>query len=562
MKRNMLRLITLLLVLAPLLSMSQGSVGDVIEKAMKDELDRSMNELKVDDENPPFFISYTVTDGYVFNASATLGALTQSRRSPRRNNFVRVMVGDYDFNDESISLPGSYDEDDRSRYISIPMPIENDYYGIRRSLWKNTDGIYKSAVEAFKKNQTYLKENKDDEELTYRRLIKTPVTHTIVEEKEPEINEERFENLVKKLSALFESDSQYENSIVTLSHYYNTTYFLNSEGTSFRIPSQSAALIIYAKTELESGKPLAEQVVKYFNSAEEIPDFDVLKKEVDQLKEKIEKLKNTEELEESYSGPVLFVDGAVSGVLRKSLFGFSESLVDKKVIKQKGQRPGKDLSSKIGKKVISDMFTVKATPKRKTFEGKKLLGSFQVDAEGVVPPDELTLIENGILKTLLNDRTTSKEDHIPNGHNRGGNNASPGVIEITSNKTTSMSTLKEKLIQMAKEEGLDFAVMIKDISTRGYNKVNFYKVSLEDGHEEFMKSASISTIKMKSLKNVVMTSDEMQANNASVSRGGTVGSSISIIAPSGLLMEDLDLEPSNSGYFEKKETLVPNPINE
>lgn len=85
-------------------SSAQEDGTSIMEKAMMDELHRNMDSLRVDGYEKPFFISYTVMDAANTMVAASLGALSIFNESKIRNKFVRVMVGDYDFNDESFDL--------------------------------------------------------------------------------------------------------------------------------------------------------------------------------------------------------------------------------------------------------------------------------------------------------------------------------------------------------------------------------------------------------------------------------------------------------------------------
>ncbi len=50
----------------------------VVQQAMRDELERSMKELKADGFEKPFFINYAIIDETVTTVSASFGALTRS----------------------------------------------------------------------------------------------------------------------------------------------------------------------------------------------------------------------------------------------------------------------------------------------------------------------------------------------------------------------------------------------------------------------------------------------------------------------------------------------------
>src|SRR5690349_3615240 len=144
----------------------------VVLKAMKDELKRNMEELKMEGYEKPFFISYTISDSKEIAINASLGGILRSSEFPNRTKNVRVMVGDYAFNDESLDLNGGNGESGNE----ISIPVDDDYYGIRRSLWTTTDAIYRSAAKTFKDNVTFVKDQKKDlKDIPHRSFAKAPV---------------------------------------------------------------------------------------------------------------------------------------------------------------------------------------------------------------------------------------------------------------------------------------------------------------------------------------------------------------------------------------------------
>src|SRR5882724_3570384 len=80
---------------------AQQSPDDVVLKAMKDEINRNLTELKLPDFEKPFFIMYGISDQKNYSISATLGSITRlSENQSRFRSTTRILVGDYDFNDE------------------------------------------------------------------------------------------------------------------------------------------------------------------------------------------------------------------------------------------------------------------------------------------------------------------------------------------------------------------------------------------------------------------------------------------------------------------------------
>ena len=71
------------------------AADDVVMKAMRDELNRSMKQLQLEQLEKPYFISYHVQDRTSLNTSATFGALLSGGLSRARFLTVQVRVGDY-----------------------------------------------------------------------------------------------------------------------------------------------------------------------------------------------------------------------------------------------------------------------------------------------------------------------------------------------------------------------------------------------------------------------------------------------------------------------------------
>ena len=56
---------------------AQAAPSDVIVRAMRDELERSMTQLRLDSLAKPYFIAYRIDEDESVSASARLGALTR-----------------------------------------------------------------------------------------------------------------------------------------------------------------------------------------------------------------------------------------------------------------------------------------------------------------------------------------------------------------------------------------------------------------------------------------------------------------------------------------------------
>lgn len=514
----------------------------LILRAMKDELKRNMTELSLEGYERPFFISYTVTDQHEMAVNAALGAVVRSNDYPSRSKYVRVLVGDYIFNDESLDVGRGHSPSEDN---IITIPVDDDYFGIRRTLWASTDAVYRAAARNFKNNVSFLKEQKKElKDVPHRSFAQVPVTTLKVMGPENPMDIRKLEDLGRELSLVFKDYPAIGASNVTIRCHHTRYYFINSEGTETITTDNGASITINAETKTDDGEIIFDQSLYTALTTDKLPPTATLTREIREMAERLVSLRQTRVFKDSYTGPVLFIGSAAVDVFSNTL---GETLVASKSISSNFA------DAKMGKRILDDRFTVKSVPKLKTFNNTALLGSYDVDDEGVVPPDELVLVEKGLLRNLLNDRTVTKEGQVCNGHGSG-----PGVITITPSHGEPIDKLKAQLIEKAREEGLDYALMVRHFSAGSIRTLNTYTVSLADGKEELVRSANIRSINLKALKRVLGVSNEQIVRNIDI--GGHYGTAVSIIAPNALLLEEVEVEGSRNNPYPDSEVYVENPV--
>src|SRR5947209_11627796 len=74
--------------------------------AMQDELKRSMAELRLPGEPPPYYISYEIDENASTRAVAQLGGLVDNSSAHGRSLRVEVRVGDYGFDSSRFIAQG------------------------------------------------------------------------------------------------------------------------------------------------------------------------------------------------------------------------------------------------------------------------------------------------------------------------------------------------------------------------------------------------------------------------------------------------------------------------
>jgi predicted Zn-dependent protease len=521
---------------------------DVMLKAMTDELQRNMNELELPGHQKPFFIQYTIADYQVCQVAGTLGALLQSNTTRSRTKAsVRILVGDYAFNDESLdnnlySEPGNNE---------IGLPLDNDYQGIRRALWVTTDNVYKSAARQFKKNQETLRDlGRELKDVPHRSFAPLPPHRLIENHTARPFEVARWEDYVRQVSAVARDYPQIMNSNAILFFSEGYDYTVNSEGTQIRIPKTLAWLQANVQLRSASGLFLYDTYAVYAAEPAKLPPAREAAAAFRHLIDKLLQSDNLPALDEEYTGPVLAEGQVVAEVFHEALFGGRESLILSNDIQNASgfRMEAANMESRIGKPIMDAGVSISARSRLKKYNGTDLLGAFDADSEGVIPPDELVLVEKGVLKELLNDRTITKPAQKPNGHAGG-----PGVIEIKIENPPG-DALKQKLLARAREEGLEFALILRATAGAPFEVVRVY---VADGREEPVRADQLGGVSLRNLRRIPGSS----ANTAvfHVGGDGNANSLASYIVPQAVLFQELTVMPPGSATFDE-EVLVENPL--
>lgn len=555
---------------------------EIIFKALTDELTRSSTDLVLNNYKPPFFISYQLYDIKSLLIKATMGSIRQIQEVPVRYSNVRCMVGDYALNDENFigtrgMSSGGY----------LPVPLENDYAGIRRAFWISTDRIYKSALQTYEQKLTALKQQNKAESDTIDDFTKAAPLTYISKEPEFKIDKAKLENLAREVSGIFTTYGDISASTAVVSVVKAWTYQITSEGARIKSPVNIVALMVNAYTQAEDGEPLVDHLLYFAPTPEQLPLIEKVKQEVKQMAENLVTLRKAPAIKDSYNGPVIFEGEAIAELFMQKLFAPNAGLFAMRMpVKAEGsgyaQNTSSRFDSRVGQKICSTNLNIKATSKTKTFNGTPLIGAFEIDAEGTIPPDELVLVQNGMLKTLLNGRTPTPQVKESNGHQRliraGGGFAkfkAPGVINISFENGKSAASFRKEILEEYAKNGLEYVYVVKKLqvfNTAMTNVMNttanrnltlskpvaIYKVSTKTGEEQLVRSAIINDFQTAAFKQIPFGTNEQMVYNTAAPRLG-LEIPVSFIVPQALVFDDISIEPDRD-VTKTKLPVVPNPI--
>jgi predicted Zn-dependent protease len=143
-------------------------------------------------------------------------------------------------------------------------------------------------------------------------------------------------------------------------------------------------------------------------------------------------------------------------------------------------------------------------PGLKTFDGKALLGAYDVDDEGVLA-QAVNLVDKGQLENYLIGRQPVRDFPESNGHGRAGitGPARPmiGVLKITADNGLSTDELNQKLLAMAKDRGLAGVYVVETLGAEREPRL-LYRVS-PDGKRELVRGAVLDDVDERALRSSI-----------------------------------------------------------
>jgi TldD protein len=505
----------------PDLSRSVVSADPLLD-AMREELERSKAQLKMENVPPPYYIEYHLWDVDEYDAEAAFGAVRREQRSRARTIRVVVRVGDYK---QDSYGPGS---------VGVNLaPIDDDPIALRRQLWLATDQAFKAASEALAAKKAALREYTTDQ--PFDDFAHAPVVESIGPVAKLSFDPKPWREALENATALFRSDPKIESLSATFRCRAVNQYFLNTEGTVKRDGYTVYYLSVDGSTQAADGMRLERS--PYFAAAnlEELPTPQAFIADTTKTIETLRELREAPIVDEDYLGPVLFSPDAAGDVFN--------GMVGRNV---EGRRPDPGASARtMGEyaanyksRVLPTFLSIEDDPTAKTFQGKSLIGTYQTDDEGV-RAEKVSVIQNGMLVDYLLGREPIRDFPASNGHGRAAPSqlASPmiGNLIVESRATLSPAELKQKLIDMCREEAKTYGYRVETLGGREYEPRLLFRV-YQDGHEELVRGAVFDKLDTRTLRNdlVAAGNDPLVSN-----REGLVPTTV--ISPS-ILFDDLEVK--------------------
>lgn len=501
--------------------------GDVLLNALLTELDRSKAQLKMDQIPAPYYIEYRVNDVDDYDAEAAFGALREHQRVRLRILRVVVRVGDY--KQDSYFGQGMGETN--------ILPLDNDPISLRHQIWLTTDEAYKAAGQALADKQAEMKRFTPDAN-PVADFSKEPVLNALEPTVSLTVDEAAWGKTLEDVTNLYRQYSDVQAVSASARFTAVNEYFVDSEGTVTRHGKTTYNLQFNGSAQAEDGMRLSRNPYWMVGRAEELPSREKLLKDAKEALDTVVALRKAPIVEEEYRGPVLFAPDAAGDIIA--------SLVGSNIVGRKPQlgRPNRTtgaFGTSYKMRVLPSFLSIVDDPTLKDFEGHSLVGSYDIDNEGV-KAQSVSVIENGTLNNYLLGREPVRDFPFSNGHGRAAPGSFPspslGVLLLKSSEAQTREALRKEIIGMIATQGMPYAYRVETLGP-GNSPRLLYRV-YPDGHEQLVRGAMFNELDVRALRsNLIAVGNDPLVSNR------TGGVPTTVISPS-LLFDELEVKRADT----------------
>jgi len=528
---------------------------------MQSELDRSLATYSKADP-AAYFISYTVADRQYSEVSGSNGALLSSTDNRARWLEVQTRVGS--FKQDSTHKIGerapSWTSPGTSTILDDDLPV------LSREIWRETDKQYRAASQALIKVKTSQQVQVQTVEGTAPDF--SPEAPRVFTGPHVEMKVDRgpWEERVRKYTAAFSQSPAVLNSIATFTALASNQYEVTSEGSKLAFGQIHYRLELYVQSKAPDGMDINRYTNFDWLDPKDAPDDKTILEHIHTMIEETEALDKAP-LVDPYAGPALLT-GRAAAVFFHEVFGHrSEGF------RQKDINEGQTFTSKVGEQILPDFLCIKDDPTETMFNGQMLLGNYLYDDEGV-KAENVQLVDHGVLKTFLMSRSPLVDIPHSNGHGRRQLGFVPvarqGNLIVSSTNAVSNEQLRAKLIELVKQQGKPFGLLIDDIAGgftftgRGQPQafqvlpLVVYKVFPDGRPDELVRGVDIVGTPLVSLTKIVATGDKPDIFNGYC--GAESGSvPVSAVSPA-ILISEMEVQKKQTST--DKPPILPPPAHD
>ena len=475
----------------------KAAADDPMLHAMQEELDRERELLLLPGMQKPYFIEYRLDDYITYEAAASYGALTHEDRNHQRVIRVIVRIGDYATDQSSSRGDGS---------VQL-APEDNDPAALKYALWTTTDEAYKTALRQYATKQAALK--RFEKPPTEKDFASVKPQVRLEPLKKLELDETEWKRRIIDASGAFltapevrTSAAHVQYSSANVRGIVMNRFLVNSEGTVLRFGTCGYNASMSVGGQADDGMRLGRDNGTTAVEARELESAEAFHQRAIRNVQAFEDLRNAPVADaEDFHGPVLFSGDASTDMLNKLFIPNVEA--ERPEMGTTARTTGAYQSS-LRARVLPDFMDAVDDPTLKSFKGRELLGSFDIDDEGV-STHPVDVVEKGKLVNYLVGRTPIRDFPNSNGHGR----AAPGqaahahasVMIFKAENGVSPAALHDRLVALAKEQQRD----VYETETLGGELAPriLYKVH-PNGKRQLVRGAVFDELDNRSLRSEIV----------------------------------------------------------
>ncbi|MBN2573324.1 MAG: hypothetical protein JXP73_02050 [Deltaproteobacteria bacterium] len=562
-----------------------AATDDAVRQAMQDEILRTMAEMHVQGQPRPHHASYTIGEVDFVQVGATFGAATSLSRNRSRALRSEVRAGTPSFDSGNFAAGGLGAWAGGGRGLGL-IALDDDYLAVRRSLWLSTDDAYKRAVDTLAKKKAAADGQTPTDADEIPDFAPQPRAETVSLPSFAPPDADRLRALATELSRVFESYPLIATSRVNALQAVGRQRYLGSDGTWADERDAFVRFDVSATTQAADGMRLSNTLAFTGKTLDELPARADMEKAIHALAKDLGRA-TTAAIPESGAALVLF-EGPAAGQIVKTLL--ADHLAGTPLPRTASGEGGfaglsREFAGKIGQRVAAPFLSVYDDPRSERGPGHQvLLGSYHADDEGV-PAQRVSLVEAGVLKTLLMSRTPSKEVPRSNGHGRSslltGLKAHIANLFVTARGGLSRRELRQRLARESRARHCEAYIvrLLDDPTTGGTAEMSdladhvyhlftgarrmggppavepLVAYRLKNGREEPVRGFTLEGMVPRALKDILAAGRDPYVLNFIDGLGG-MGVPSAIVSPA-LLFADVDVRKQTSRN--KKPPLYPHP---
>ncbi len=545
---------------------NDGDPSALFFQVAQDERDIDENLLKVGELNGPYYQDYLMTDAQIFTVEASEGSIFYSNEKKTRKLVPKVLIGNDLRNNENLygktkSLPSVYE-----------MSTDDTYESFARDFRRATEAEYRKAVKDYAIKESVLQPF-DNKSLRDRSDIIPTQVYGSRGQSVVLLTLNNLEHFACDASAELARHDFLENSGVNVYIMTGYHYFWGSDKVKYSQPVDIIGVQIYGAVKQPDGQMFTNAKTVFLPHTGALFNLQSIQQEMDNLLMHLEAMhKYGARMMETYVGPVLVEGDAVGQLLAKVLLEEHPNLLAHR--EPAIGKYGLDdeliphFENHLDKMITSKNISVTANKSADEYGNATFCRHVRTDAEGT-ESQEMELIRNGELITLMGNRSVTKSTPYSNGFQQIAINQEAGFgtrgtsrLDFAFKTTVPHSKLKSQLLKEAKKQGLSYAYIIKRLydnalqnipslsANKGTSVLQLYRVDVRTGKETPVSNGCMDYCNFFLLNQIIAVSKENSAYPVMMQVLGTKGSRdfpfagvpTCIVAPDGILFKSVFME--------------------